>query len=88
MDWEFGISGYKLVYIGWVNNKVRQYSTGNYIQYLVTTYDGKESEKGQINTPETNTTLHINYTSIKRTVSDLQKCDDSTDVPSTHVPRE
>ena len=45
MDWEFGISGYKLVYIGWVNNKVRQYSTGNYIQYLVTTYNGKESEQ-------------------------------------------
>ena len=40
------------------------YSTGNYIQYLVITYNGKESEKEQIYiieslccTPEANTTL-------------------------------
>ena len=30
-DWEFGISRCKLVYIGWINNKVLLYSTGNYI---------------------------------------------------------
>ena len=29
-----GISRGKLLYIEWVNNKVRLYSTGNYIQYL------------------------------------------------------
>ena len=27
IDWEFGISIDKLVYIGWINNKVLQYST-------------------------------------------------------------
>ena len=31
MEWEFGISRCKLVYIGWINNKVLLYSTGNYI---------------------------------------------------------
>ena len=35
MDWEFGISIDKLVYIGWMNNKVLLYSTGNYTQYPV-----------------------------------------------------
>ena len=32
MDREFGISRCKLVYIGWVNNKVILYTTRNYIQ--------------------------------------------------------
>ena len=31
-DWEFGISRCKLLYIGWIKNKVLLYSTGNYIQ--------------------------------------------------------
>ena len=31
MDWEFRISRCKLVYIGWINNKVLLYSTENYI---------------------------------------------------------
>ena len=44
-DWEFGISIDKLVYIGWINNKVLQYSTWNYIQYLVTNHNRKEYEK-------------------------------------------
>ena len=35
MDWEFGISKCKLIYIGWINNKVLLYNTGNYIQYPV-----------------------------------------------------
>ena len=35
MDWEFGISRCKLLYIQWINNKVVLYSTGNYIQYPV-----------------------------------------------------
>ena len=34
-EWEFGVSRCKLVYIGWINNKVLLYSTGNYIQYPV-----------------------------------------------------
>ena len=28
-DWEFGIGRDKLLYIGWINNKVILYSTGN-----------------------------------------------------------
>ena len=35
MIWEFGISRCKLLYIGWINNKVLLHSTGNYIQYPV-----------------------------------------------------
>ena len=45
MDWEIGISRCKLLYIEWINNKVLVYSTGNYIQYYVITYQGKESQK-------------------------------------------
>ena len=41
-DWEFGISRCKLLYIGWIKNKVFLYSTGNYIQYLVANHNGKE----------------------------------------------
>ena len=44
MDWEFGISRCKLLYIEWINNKVLLYSTGNYIQYPVTNCNGKECE--------------------------------------------
>ena len=33
MEWEFGVSRCKLLYIEWINNKVLLYSTGNYIQY-------------------------------------------------------
>ena len=45
MDWESGISGCKLVDIGWINNKVLLYSTGNYIQYSVINHSGKECGK-------------------------------------------
>ena len=45
IDWEFEVSQCKLLYIDWINNKVLLYSTGNYSQYLVKTYNGKESEK-------------------------------------------
>ena len=45
MEWEFGVSRCKLVYTEWIKNKVLLYSTGNYVQYLVITYNGKESEK-------------------------------------------
>ena len=44
-DWEFGVSRCKLVSIGWINNKVLLYSTGNYIRYPVINQDGKEYEK-------------------------------------------
>ena len=45
IDWESGISRCKLVYTGWINNKVLLYSTGNSIQYPVIFHDGKEYEK-------------------------------------------
>ena len=47
-DWEFGISRCKLLYTGYINNKVLQYSTGNYIQYPVINHNGKEYEKEYI----------------------------------------
>ena len=45
LDWEFGISRCKLLYIEWINNKVLLYSTGNCIQYPVINLNGKEYEK-------------------------------------------
>ena len=78
MDWEFGISRCKLLYIEWINNKVLLYSTGNYIQYLVINHNGKKYEKEYIYIiiyayiteslcciAEINKTLLINCTSIK-----------------------
>ena len=41
----FGINRYTLLYIKQVTNKDLLYSIGNYIQCLVITYNGKESEK-------------------------------------------
>ena len=32
VEWEVGVSKCKLLYTEWINNKVRLYSTGNYIQ--------------------------------------------------------
>ena len=48
MEWEFGISRCKLLYTGWINNKVLLHSTGNYIQYPVINHNGKEYEKEYI----------------------------------------
>ena len=45
MDWEFGISRCKLLYIKGINNKVLLYGIGNYIQYPVISHNGKEYEK-------------------------------------------
>ena len=42
------MSGCKLLHIGWVNNKVQLYSTGNYIQYPMVNCNGKEYEKEHI----------------------------------------
>ena len=44
-DWELGISRCKLLYIGWINNKVLLCCTGNYIQYPGINHDGKEMQK-------------------------------------------
>ena len=73
INYESWISRYKLLYIKYINNKVLLYSTGNYIQYPVINHNGKEYEKEYVHiciteslccTPETNTTLLINYAPI------------------------
>ena len=42
VDWEFGVSRCKLLYLAWIHNRVQLYSTGSYIQYPVINHDGKE----------------------------------------------
>ena len=42
MEWEFGVSRSKLLYINWINNKILLYSTGNYIQSSGINHNGKE----------------------------------------------
>ena len=44
-DWKFGVSRYKLLYIGQINNKVLLYSTGNYTQYPAITIIKKKKRK-------------------------------------------
>ena len=41
MEWECGVSRYRLSYIDCIN-KFLLYHTANYIQYLVISYNGKE----------------------------------------------
>ena len=42
-EWKFGVSRSELLYtIGWINNKVLLYSTGNYSQYSITNHNGRE----------------------------------------------
>ena len=64
MQWEFGVSRRKLLHIGWINNKVPLYSTGNYIQHPVINHNGKGHENVYVcvteslcYTAEFNTTL-------------------------------
>ena len=45
MEWEFGVSRCKLLYIGWINNKVLVYSTETCIQYPMINHNGKEYKK-------------------------------------------
>ena len=74
MEEEVGVSRCKLLYIEWINNKVLLYSTGNYIQYPMINHSQKEYEKNVYICiteslcciAEMNTTLYINYTSIKK----------------------
>ena len=42
-EWEHGVSKYKLLHIGWINNKALQY-----IQQPVINHNGKECEKAFI----------------------------------------
>ena len=39
------MSRYKLLYVGWINNKVLPYSTGNDTQYPVINHNGKDYDK-------------------------------------------
>ena len=48
MEWEFGVSRCKLLYIEWINTKVLLCSTGNYIQSPVINYNGKEYFKKDV----------------------------------------
>ena len=41
MDWEFGVSRYKLSHLEWISNEVLLQSTGNYIQSLGIDPDGR-----------------------------------------------
>ena len=61
-NWKSRISRCKLLYIGWINNKVLLYSTGNYIQQPMINHNGKAHKKECISeslccTVETGTTL-------------------------------
>ena len=47
-NWAFGTGKCKLLYIGWMNNKVLLYSTGKYIHYPVINHTGREYEKDYI----------------------------------------
>jgi len=44
MDWELGMSRYKLLYEGWINNMVLLCSRGSYIQYPVINHRGSLSQ--------------------------------------------
>ena len=48
MDWEFGVSRYKLLHLEWISNEVLLYSTGNYIQSLGIDQDGRLYEKKNV----------------------------------------
>ena len=45
---EFEINRYTLLYIKQINNKGLLYNSGNYSQYFIISYNGKESQKGHI----------------------------------------
>ena len=45
VDWKSGVSRCKLLYIGWINNKVLPQRTANYVQYPLIKRNGKEHEK-------------------------------------------
>ena len=47
-DRGFGNSRCKVLYTGWKNHKVLLYDTGNYIQYLIISHNGKEYEKKNV----------------------------------------
>ena len=76
-DWEFGVSGCKLLHLEWIDNKVLLYSTGNYIQS-----PGKDDDENNIKkecmclciteslccTPEIGITLKLNSMLLNKKV--------------------
>ena len=48
MDWEFGVSRFKLLHLEWISNEVLLYHTGNYMQSLVMEHDERYYEKMNI----------------------------------------
>ena len=42
MDWEFGVSRCKPLHLGWIDNKVLLYNTGNSFQSPGIDHDGEE----------------------------------------------
>lgn len=44
-DWEFGVSRFKVLYIGGTSNTMPPHSTGPYIQYHTTNHSGKNCGK-------------------------------------------
>ena len=42
MEWEVGVSTYKLLYMEWMNNKVLLYSRETHMQYPMIKHNGKE----------------------------------------------
>ena len=56
MEWKFGLSRCRLLYIGWIN-KFLLYSTEHYIQYPMINDNGKECFKSMLMYGKTNTIL-------------------------------
>ena len=48
MDWEFGVSRGKLLYLEWISNEALLHSTGKYIQFLGIDHDGRLCEKKNV----------------------------------------
>ena len=42
LEWEVGVSRYKLLYMEWMNNKVLLYSRGKSLQYPLINHNEKE----------------------------------------------
>ena len=45
MDWEFGVSRYKLLHLVWISSEVLLYSAGNYIQSLGIEHDARQRKR-------------------------------------------
>ena len=91
VDWKLGISRCKLLYTGWINNKIILYSTGDYIHYSVINHNGKEYEKECVCvyvteslccTAEINTSLEVHFKEKKENLYSFPK---SLNPPPTYT---